>query len=81
MQYQQKDKKLIKIVENNRDYSIQNIHGANKKYSLIYKNCKIVMPKQLEKQVIELYHNISYHSREIHSELSISQHFYWKNLR
>ena len=34
MQYQE----LIKIVKNNKDYSIQNFYGANKIYSII---CKI----------------------------------------
>ena len=49
MQYQQKDEEMIIIAQNNKDDSIQNFHGADKKYSLIYKNCKIVIPKQLEK--------------------------------
>ena len=53
MRNQQKDKELIKIAQNNKDYSIQNFHGADKKYSLICKNRKIVIPKQLEKQVID----------------------------
>ena len=35
MQYQQKDEELIKIAHNNKDYSIQNFHGADKKYTLI----------------------------------------------
>ena len=51
MQNQQKDKELIKIAQNNKDYSIQNFHGADKKYSLICKNCKIVIPKQLENKL------------------------------
>ena len=49
MQYQQNDKELIKIAQNNKDYSVQNFHGTNKKYSLTCKNCNIVIPKQLEK--------------------------------
>ena len=57
MQYQQKDKELIKIAQNNKDYFIQNFHGTNKKYYLICKNRKIVISKQLEKQVVEWYHN------------------------
>ena len=81
MRNQQKDKELIKIAQNNKDYSIQNFHGADKKYSLICKNRKIVIPKQLEKQVVEWYHNALCHPGETRTELSISQHFYWKNLR
>ena len=40
MQYQQKDKELIEITRNNKDNSMQNLHGANKKYCLICKNHK-----------------------------------------
>ena len=35
MQNEQKDRDLIKMVQNNKDFSIQNFHGADKKYSLI----------------------------------------------
>ena len=34
-QYQQKDKELIIFSQNNKDYSIQNLHGTDKKYFLI----------------------------------------------
>ena len=81
MQYQQKDQELVKIAQSNKDYSVQYFHGADKKYSLIYRNRKIVIPKQLEKQVVEWYHNALCHPGETRTELSISQHFYWKNLR
>ena len=81
MQNQQKDKELIKIAQNNKDYSIQKFHGANKKYSIICKNRKIVIPKQLAKQVVEWCHNALCHPAGTHIELIISQHFYWQNLR
>ena len=51
------------------------------KYSLILKNRIIVIPKQLEQQVVEWYHNTLCHPGETRTELSISPHFYWKNLR
>ena len=50
MQNQQKDRELIKIAQTNKDYSIQNFHGPDKKCSLICKIRKIVIPKQFEKQ-------------------------------
>ena len=50
MQNQQKYEELIIITHMNTDYSIQNFHGNNKKYSLICINLKIVIPKQLEKK-------------------------------
>ena len=40
-----------------------------------------MIPKQLEIQVVEWYHNAFYHPGETHIELSISQHFYWQNIR
>ena len=49
MQNQQKDKDVLKIAQNKKNYSIQNFHGADNKYSLMCKNRKIVIPKQLEK--------------------------------
>ena len=36
MQNHKKDKDLIKIVQNNKDYSIQNFHWLDKKYSLLF---------------------------------------------
>ena len=81
MQNQQNDKELIKITKNNKDYSIQNFHEVDKKYSLVCKNRKVVISKQLEKQVVEWYHNALYHLGETLTELSNSLHFYWKNLR
>ena len=75
---QQKDKDLIKIAQNNKDYSIQNFHRAD---IFIRKNLKIVIPKQIEKHVVEWNHNALCHPGETRTELSISQLFYWKNLR
>ena len=40
----------------------------------------LVIPKQLEKQVVEWYHNALYYPGETHTELSISEHFYWETL-
>ena len=77
MQNQHKDKELINISQNNKDYTMQNFH---KKHSLICKICKIVILKQFQKQVVEWYHNALFHPGETCTELSISQHFYWKNL-
>ena len=40
-QNQQKNKELIRIVHTNKDYSIKNFHGVNKKYSHICKIAKL----------------------------------------
>ena len=49
MQYQQHDKPLIETAKLNKDYSIKYFHGADKKYTLICRKYKIVIPKSLEK--------------------------------
>ena len=62
MRFQQKDKSLIEIdKEKLKDYSIKKFHGAGKTYSLIYINGKIMIPKQIQKTLIEWYHNILCH--------------------
>ena len=38
-----------------------------------------MIPKLLEKQVVEWYHNTLCHPGETRTELSIAQHIYWKN--
>ena len=81
MQHQQKDKELIKIAQTGKDYFLQNFHGGDKKYSLICKNFKIVIPKQLENHVVEWCHNALSYPRVIRTKLSITQYFYWKNSR
>ena len=40
-----------------------------------------MIPKTLEKLVVEWYDNVLCHPGETCTELSIAQHFYWKNLR
>ena len=82
MKHQQMDKLLIEKAKSNvNDYSIKHFHGADKKYSLICYKGKIVIPLKLQKRLVEWYHHTLCHPGETRTELSINQHFYWKNLR
>ena len=72
---------MYKIVQTNKDDFMQYGHWDDKKYSLICKNYKIVITKNLEKQVVECFQYALCHQGETCIELSISQHFYWMNLR
>ena len=82
MKHQQMDKLLIEKAKSNvNDYSIKHFHGADKKYSLICFKGKIVIPLKLQKRLVEWYHHTLCHPGETRTELSINQHFYWKNLR
>ena len=65
----------MKITTTQKDYFIQNFHMADKQYSLISRNCKIMIPKQLEKQVVEWYYNALCHPGGTYTEQSITQHF------
>ena len=49
MQYQQNDKPLTETAKSNKNYSIKHFHGVDKKYSLVYRKHKIMIPKLLEK--------------------------------
>ena len=81
MQYQQNNKSLIETAELNKYYLIKHFHGADKKYYLLCRKHKIVIPKLLGKQVVEWYHNALCYPGETCTELSIAQHFYWRNSR
>jgi len=81
MHYQQNDKELIETAKKNNFFSIKQFHGAGKQYSLICFNNRIVIPKQLQKRILQWYHTKLCHPGETSTELTISQNFYWKNLR
>ena len=54
MRFQQKDKSLVEIAKvKPKDYSMNQLHGTGKKYSLICRNRKIVIPKQIQKYFVE----------------------------
>ena len=65
IQYQQNNK-------SNKVYSIKYFHETGKKYSLICREHKIVIPKLPEKQIVEYYHNASCHPGEIYLWFNIS---------
>jgi len=75
MSHQLKDKSLMKLINNKvKHYSNKEFHGAGKNYSLICYKDKIVIPKDLQKRVVEWYHHTLCHPGETRTELSIAQH-------
>ena len=79
MRFQQKDKSLIEIAkEKLNGYSIKQFHG---KHYLICRHGKIVIPKQIQKTLVEWYHKVLCHPGETRTELTIGQHLYWKGLQ
>ena len=77
--YQQNNKPLIETEKSNKEYSIKHFHGTGKKYSLIYRKHKIIVSRLIQKQLVELYHNALCYQGESRTELSTTQHFYWKH--
>ena len=78
--HQQQDKLLLKEATTS-NYEIKSFHGAGNIRKLITKQDKIVIPSTLQKRLVEWYHNQLCHPGETRTELTISQHFTWKNMR
>jgi len=74
MKLQQGDKSLLETAKKNKKFKIKQCQGAGKNYSLICLNDKIVVHKYLQRRMVQWYNCTI-------TELTISQHFYWKNLR
>ena len=65
IRFQQKYKSLIEIVkEKPDDCSIKQFHGVGKKYSLICRRGKTVIPKSIQKILVGWYHNVLCHPGE-----------------
>ena len=60
---------------------LNNFMAQVRRILLSVKNGKIVVPKQMQKTLIEWYHNALCHPGETRTELTIGQHFYWKGLQ
>ena len=76
MKFQQKDKTLIETANiKAKSYYIKHFHGADKKYSLISRKGKTVIPDPLQVRLAEWYLNTLCHPGETRMELSISPHF------
>lgn len=79
---QQQDADLIKEFKtSNSKLEINSFHGARKLCRLICKNGKIVIPKALQKDVVEWYHTVLCHSDATRTKMTIKQHFTWTNLQ
>ena len=78
---QQKDKELLKLVQDSPNYQLKTFRGGGKTRSLICHNDKIVMPSTLQRRTVEWYHLQICHPGKDHTEMTIRQHFTWKGLR
>jgi len=83
---QQRDSYIQKrLKEKDTKYSIKTFKRSDYTFNLVVyndgSNDRIALPKALGKAVATWYHDILCHPGEVRTELSISQHYYWKGMR
>ena len=65
MKFKQMYKSLNEIAkENRKNYSIKQFHGAGNMYSHICRHKIIVIPKEIQTNLVEWSHNVLYHPGE-----------------
>ena len=79
---QNKDANLQTMLKNSKLYHLHTLHGAGKQWKLICYGTdhRIVVPNSLQHKVIDWYHTTLVHPGRDRTELTISQHFYWKGM-
>ena len=55
--------------------------SGDKRYTLITKENKIVLPKTLQEEGIKWYHGVLMHPGKTRTELTMGQHFTWRGMR
>ena len=79
---QSHDKTLLVTIKNGaKNYSLKEFHGGGRSSWLLCYKDRIVIPKGLQKWVVQWYHHTLCHPGTNQKEETISQHFYWKNIR
>ena len=80
MKHQQEDSALLTLVRTKEKYEIKDFSHGNKIRKLICLNDKIVVPKTLQKHIVEWYHLQLCHPGMTRTEMTIRQHFTWDGL-
>jgi hypothetical protein len=78
---QKKDRALLRKLLSHNDYREIPFRGGDKSHDLICKNEKIVVPEKLQRRPVNWYHEMLCHPGVTRTELTIRQHFNWKDLR
>jgi cleavage and polyadenylation specificity factor subunit 1 len=79
---QKADKQLMKILEMDKTlYQSQSFHGGGITTQLICYKDKIVVPKLLQRHVIDWYHTVLCHPGINRTEETIAQHLWWPAMR
>jgi len=79
---QRSDAALLKLLQSNDAYSLKIFRGGGKRCGLIVHNDKIVIPKTLQRRVMEWYQNwYLCHPGETRTENTIWLHYWWDKFR
>ena len=78
---QQQDTNLLQLAKTKGHYQLKEFKASGKTRWLICHNNKIVIPKALQKRIVEWYHVQLCHPGHTRTEETIKQHFTWKGLR
>ena len=71
---------LEKLAESNSKYKTEVMQYSDKKYNLITKEGKIVLPPSLQRKAVDWYHEHLLHPEEIRMELTMGQYYYFKGM-
>jgi hypothetical protein len=75
---QQRNSQIKKeLQQDNTWYQIKNFHGGGGTRSLVCYKDKIVVPKKLQKHVVDWYHTVLCHLGINRTEESVAQHLFW----
>jgi len=80
-QEQDADASLLDNFAKRDNYKQSKFAHGDKEFELITWNDRIVVPKSLQKKIVEWYHSILLHPGETRMELTIGQHYYWTNMK
>jgi len=80
-EFQQKDKELFKRAASNQNYHLKSFSGGRKVRILFFYKGKIVLLEGLQEAALQWYHTYHCHPGINRTELTLRQHFTFKNLR
>lgn len=78
---QQADKTLHRLMQTSQNYHFKTFRGGEVERTLICYKDKIVIPNDLQKRMVQWYHDTLCHPGMTRTEQTIRQHFWWKTLR
>jgi hypothetical protein len=82
LECQKEDPEIQKYLADGKEgYKEEAFPSNERSFKLVAKDGKIVVPKVLQKRIIEWYHGAIMHPGETRTELTIGQHYTWKGMR